>query len=62
MNWEVIEDKGGNVTIKKSTDSDPAVVAVFDGNERVSQVVAALQTAEIHWMAEGYYKAKQEYR
>jgi hypothetical protein len=61
MNWKVIEDKAGDVTIKKSTDTDPIVIAVFDGNERVSQPVAALRVAEIHWMAEGYYKAKQKY-
>lgn len=62
MNWEVMEKIDDDVMIKKSTESDPAIIAVFDGNIRVSEPVAALQISEIQWMAEGYYKAKQEYK
>lgn len=62
MNWEIIDDVGGNVTIKQCTDNEPALVAVFDGSERVSRPVAALQVEDLHWMAEGYYKAKSEYK
>jgi len=50
-------DKG--VHIRKDIGKNPALIATFDGEERVSGWKAALQLEEEKWFAVGYRTAKE---
>lgn len=61
--YEVIDrDFSGSVCIAADTENNPVVVAVFDGEKRVSEWVAALQKEDLYWFAEGYSEACENYR
>lgn len=61
MNWKTIEEYECDVYIKLCKDSKPNLVAIFDGDERVTEPVAALQAEDMSWRAIGYRDAKKKY-
>lgn len=56
-----VEDEPA-VEVRADLSNNPVVVATFDGDERVSEWKAALQKEDEIWFAEGYAKARSEYR
>lgn len=60
--WIEQKDHGNEVKVYARLDSVPHVLAVFDGEDKVSDDIAPLQEQNVHFMADGYSKAKEEYR
>lgn len=58
---ELQKDFGNGVKVFADTSSHPFTVMTFDGDEQVSDEIAALQAEDMMWWAEGYAKAKEEY-
>lgn len=59
--WREYKSVEGRVEMKIDDQNNPITVAVFDGEEMVSEEVAALQAEELMWWAEGYREAKEKY-
>lgn len=49
------------IEVKINPRSNPGLIAVYDGEERLTKPVSALQMEEVLWYAEAYSEAKAEY-
>lgn len=58
---ELQKDFGNGVKVFADTSSHPFTVATFDGDEQVSEEIAAMQAEDMMWFAEGYAKGKRRY-
>jgi len=61
MNWETLDEKDNGIAVKNTTEDEPQLIAVFDGDEKVTKSVDPIQIQEARWLAEGYRRAKKKY-
>lgn len=57
--WQLQDDLGNDVTIRKHEKPGLVLVSAWDKKEMVHEPIAAIQLESLTWWAEGYAQAKE---